>query len=358
MSLLDLNALPVQISRETIVGMAALHNICAWAFHITYTSVSPEKNRIHNLSVSAMTLITLSSVFFMVIPWLSSYNTWDLPITDRQCKWIVFATKLLFIYPKTMGVYVVYIERLFHIFKDNVYAFQQWQKSLLRGLLGAVTLLMTGILFLNVGTSYEFNPSNSTCAPLFDSKGVVTMIVIDFAICTLLSTLYCRRLLIYRTRLSTGFLAANATATGTTASNDDIDFRIMLKVTVLTFVAAFSTEFCVALTAVLGVPSLWAGIDSMVNSWCLILIFDIYDDLFRLYPMCCGLCEKLLCFQCILCYSCHWCCAVNHGVVAPTGGGAGDGAAVHGATAPAVAHNNDPHRVGRRGPPIPPVPVI
>lgn len=256
----------------------------------------------------------------MLTPWFTAYKLWDVSLTDTSCQWIVSSIKLMFLYPKSLGLYFVYFDRLFYIFKGSAHEFRRWQMYLLRAMLIGGTLCITLVVFLNAKDNYVLDPETNSCTARFSANGVVIGIAGDLLICNLLSSLYCRRLLVFRTRLATRFLAHPAGAAAGNQPPADLQamnqmFKLMVKSTVLQFVASFSSQLSVILMWILGVPSLWASIDSVINCWCLVLMFDIYDDLFHLYPKCCGLCEKLLCYQCIVCYSCHCCCKVNRGEI-------------------------------------------
>ena len=296
-----------------IVLLVALHNIFTWIFHATYSCGTSERNRIHSLSVWALTLIMLTSINYVIVPYFTAFNNdaGNIPLTAPLCKWIFFALKMCFIYSKTIGLYYAYIERLFLIFQGNVYAFDKWQIWSLRGMLVLLTLIWTASgLFVD---KIQFIEESNTCSPILNQTTVFLFVVADFAVSNLITVLYCRRLLIFISRLNTRFLP---NAPGPNAPHQEADrtyFKVMVKSTVLTFVASISTQVTCILCAVMGVPSLWVALDSAFNSWCLILIFDLYDDLFNLYPCCCCLCEKLMCYHCIVCCSCHCCCRVELG---------------------------------------------
>ena len=331
--LLDPEASSVAISRQLIVGFAALHNMIVWLFHICYTSLSPNKNKIHWLSVYALTLTVIASVCVMVTPWFTSYKSgtsWNvnLTLTESSCQWIGIGIKLLFLYPKSIGLYVVYFERLFYIFRDSAYAFKPLQQWSFRMLLIIPVTGCTILVYLNSEHTYILDPDTNACTMALDRNGTIAVVVGDILFCNLLSFLYCRRLLIFRSKLTTRFLSNAAGAGGVNpglpgAGNPppaelvalNRIFKIMMKSTVLQFIAMLSSQALILLMWAMGVPSIWAAIDSVVNCWCLVLMFDLYDDLFRLYPFCCGLCEKLMCYHCIVCYSCHCCCRVNYGEI-------------------------------------------
>ena len=334
--LLDPEDSSVETIRVLIVGLAAAHNVIVWIFHLCYTSFSPGKNRIHWLSIYALTLTVIASVVFTVAPWFTSSDSYKgttslnlkMTLTDSSCQWIAMSIKLMFLFPKAIGLYFVYFERLFYIFRDSAYAFKPIQKWSFRMLLIIPVSFSTILVYFNKEHTYVLDPDTNACSMALDRNGVIFSIIGDTLFCNLLSFLYCRRLLIFRSRLTTRFLNNAAGAGGVHpglpgAGNPppaelvalNRIFKVMMKSTVLQFVAMLSSQSLVILMMVMGVASLWAAIDSVVNCWCLVLMFDLYDDLFRLYPFCCGLCEKLMCYHCIVCYSCHCCCRVNYGEI-------------------------------------------
>jgi len=304
-----------KIFRESVVVIAAVHNFALWTFHGTYSFGTNERNKIHSLSVWALTLITLACVVYVIVPYITVYNddVWNVPLTAPLCKWIIALSKFSVVYPKTIGLHYVYIERLFVIFKDNVYSFKRWQKWSLRGFLVVTTLMWTVVVLLNADDGYKYNAEKNVCMRFAIKASSIAFAACDLGVCSLITALYCRRLLIFVSRRNTTFLQQ---ATGPNAPQDIANsryFKVMVKSTVLTFVASSSTQIALTAGWLLGVPELWFSLDAAFNSWCLILIFDLYDELFNLYPCCCCLCEKLMCYHCIVCCSCHYCCGVDIG---------------------------------------------
>jgi len=306
----------IETVRSTIVALAAIHNFLAWTFHGTYSYGTAERNKIHNLSVWALTLNALASIVYVLVPYLTVYNadTWNVPLTEEWCKWIIALSKLSVVYPKTIGLYYVYIERLFLIFKGNVYAFPKWQKYTLRSLLVLMSVSWTIVVCVGAPHGSTFLEESNTCLRHPSMAVNTTFVTIDFLMCATVTALYCRRLLIFIARLETRFLNPRNNGPGPNPAHQEADklyFKIMVKSTVLTFVASLSTQISIVLLTLFGMPSLWVSIDSVINSWCLILIFDLYDDLFNLYPRCCCLCERLMSYYCIVCCSCACCFRSN-----------------------------------------------
>ena len=178
MQLLNSSA-AVEIVRKIVVLIAAVHNLCIWAFHGTYSFATNERNKIHTLSAWALTLIILASIGFVIVPYITPHkrhdaDSWDVPLTAPLCKWILASSKLtFFVYPKTIGLYYVYVERLFHIFKGNVYAFKKWQKRSLRSLLVALTLMWTVVVIANAERGHTFIAESNT-SPTSTFKTICT----------------------------------------------------------------------------------------------------------------------------------------------------------------------------------------
>merc|ERR1712154_109318 len=97
----------------------------------------------------------------------------------------------------TMGIYYVYIERLFLIFNGNVYAFPRWQKWTLRSLLVFMTLCWTLVVVVNAERGYTFLPDSNTCLRHAIPSSNIIFVTLDFAMCATVTCLYCRRLLIF-----------------------------------------------------------------------------------------------------------------------------------------------------------------
>merc|ERR1711902_160910 len=115
---------------------------------------------------------------------------------------------------------------------------------------------------------------------------------------TLISILFSRRLLFLNL-----YVKSNENV-----SKDDILWGILVKSTMLTFIALITTETSLILMMVLGVSTIWISIDCMVNCWCIMLMFAVHKPL---YFKMCGRLEPLISNKCLLCYSCHCCCKID-----------------------------------------------
>ena len=321
MGILKLEDEVTQVILEVVLAVAALQTLCLFLFHVTYSCCGTDTNQIHRLSVWALGLVLIASILIFVSTHITIYNsnTFKLPLSQVACEWILLTVRLSFVYSKTLGLYVVYIERIIHIFKNNVYAFTKREIFSLRAIILLVTAAASMILIKSNSEVVHYLPSKQGGDCRLDNPIhlLLIIIIIDFVICNLMTVVYCRKLLIFWQRLNTRYLtepASNAQNPNPNTPNLDADtkyYNIMVKSTVLTFIASISTQSTFIFVYIMGISSMWCAMDCIVISWCLILIFDLYDNLFNLYAFCCGLCEKLLCYHCILFYSCHYCFRVT-----------------------------------------------
>lgn len=143
------------------------------------------------------------------------------------------------------------------------------------------------------------------------------MLCIDFTVCNTIIAMYCRRLIIYNERQINRIMSHQNSHLDDnddeSESQEDCDFTSMAKSTVLTLVSCLSTQIAILCWTVMGSASMWAAIDSAVNCWCIVLLFELYENLFRLYSFCCCLCHRMLCYECIRLCSYHCLCKVQDG---------------------------------------------
>ena len=88
--------------------------------------------------------------------------------------------------------------------------------------------------------------------------------------------------------------------------NDKLAWDALNKFTLLTVSSIFTTLFSLLLSAIFEIPSLWISLDTMVNCWCLLLIFGPHK---KLYVFLCGNIQKVtISVKCLSYYSRHCCC--------------------------------------------------
>ena len=87
--------------------------------------------------------------------------------------------------------------------------------------------------------------------------------------------------------------------------NKDADlYGILIKTTLLTFIALCTTPLCLILSGSIGL-SIWLPIDQVVNCFCIILMFRTHQ---KLYNRMCHKLEPLITNKCLALYTCSCCC--------------------------------------------------
>ena len=92
---------------------------------------------------------------------------------------------------------------------------------------------------------------------------------------------------------------------------DDSTWTMLQRSTLLTFITLFTSQIAIGLGAVLKLEALWTAVDSMVNCWCVMLIFVVHDGF---YNKCCGKMQnKIVTVGFMRCWSCNCCCRISGG---------------------------------------------
>merc|ERR1719384_1431847 len=88
-----------------------------------------------------------------------------------------------------------------------------------------------------------------------------------------------------------------------------IDLISVLKQSTLLSMFALISSIVISmlLTYFLGVATFWSALDSIINTWCVVLMFSVHTDI---YQVCCARIESNISDQCLSCCSCHLCCNV------------------------------------------------
>ena len=90
---------------------------------------------------------------------------------------------------------------------------------------------------------------------------------------------------------------------------DNSTWIMLQRSTLLTFITLFTSQIAIGLGAVLKLEALWCSIDSMVNCWCIMLIFVVHD---KIYNVLCGkLQDKIITVGFMGCWSCNCCCQIR-----------------------------------------------
>ena len=216
------------------------------------------------------------------------------------------------------------MERLFVVFESSDLKFKQKEIYLSR-CLGLIWLILISTMILLLADGY-YNSSVNACSLDYPLWGNALAAFGDITICTIISILFSRRLLVINLTLKQN----TKMMPQSTASNDNIGkvvenkerkstildviqqdttWRVLTKSTLLSFIALFTTEMSLILSGILiEYASIWCAIDTVINCWCVLLMFATHNGL---YFVMCRKCEKCINVGWLSCYSCHCCCKIQ-----------------------------------------------
>jgi len=299
---------------DLIEGVIILHNIILLAVlvfaHVFSQQPSTARPAFQpQLSVFTLAVIVIASVSYLLIPWFTTFNGhgWNVPLSQSSCKWLIVLSKLSYMYP-TMGVYVFFLERLFYVFRAKSYAFNDSGKKSLRLALVGITILGTALLIYGIyddDDAYSYIEEENNCIPRHPVQEIVFFLFINILICSAIICMYCRRLFIFYSQLTTR-LFNRAPMDPSSDTEDELGSKIILRSTVLIFVSMMVSSLLSICGMTIGLPSMWAALDSAVNAWCIVLMCNPFKDCFDLYCYCCCICDRFLLIKLINCYSCRY----------------------------------------------------
>eukprot|EP01084_Bolivina_argentea_P201999 345191_1 len=306
-----------------ISGIASIHNISLILYHIYKSFASNKKtgkqwHKTHVLSIFSMSVITLFSVS---VVWLYIINYLHITTFDIDCNLSMSIGLMVYICSK-YALYILLLERLFIIFANSEYKFSNYFKLTTRISIAILLIISTiSVIITETGKENE----NGIClnnTPLF-LWGIFSLIDIFISIFVLI--LFSRKLYLLsgntihaeesvtsrsRTRtLSIGNMKESERNKYIQRMNKQL-LIVMRKANLLGVIAVFGTQLSVVISIVFR-GNLWTLIDSMVNMWCVLLMFQSYNHIFD------NLCKYALrifsdeCLTFLACYCCE-CCIPTH----------------------------------------------
>ena len=259
----------------------------------------PTKIKIFSLIV--ILLIFLLSLLNVLIIW------WDPFELYISCKWIMIIGLILYQTTKII-LYLLFLERLFTVFVGSSLQFKKSHVIISR-IIFLIYLISTLSLILLYGDG-KYNYMTESCKsdwPFFLNGIAVTC---DFTTCTIVSVLFARRLLsmsIARMK-NDKFKKQTSNSAISSVMDDEFLWTVIRKSTLLSWIALFTTSFSLIVMSILGITATWIMLDTMVNCWCIILMFREYK---LLYIKICGKLESYISIYCLSCYSCNYCCSIE-----------------------------------------------
>ena len=322
---------------QIAVITALTQNFILLFYHsfIIFCKSKTSKSTVHYLSI--LTLLFL--VIFLIGLFLTVFTLY--PISIFTCKWIIILPMILWGFMK-FSLYFLFVERLFRVFANSDFRFRSFEIAMARTLLISWWIILQTLVIIIVDGKLSDIRDNYcvTVSPLW-LNGLVALS--DFIICTIISILFSRRLLLLILNIdhqqpsipTDPSMTSSSTPTPTksptnsprsprsirTLSLENAEnnakatknatqrilrnaLKILRKSTLLTFIALITTELSLILSGAFGATPIWVGFDCMVNGWCIILMFVFHSKLYK--GLCCCF-EKCITVRCLECCSCYYC---------------------------------------------------
>eukprot|EP01084_Bolivina_argentea_P164397 285811_1 len=296
---------------NTIVLCVAIHHTFLLLYHSYNTfkcCIKIESGLIQHLSVVVL-LINFISVSNM------SILTWNWYPLHWSCHWIMITTSILYLSTK-LSVYILISERLFFIFSDSQLTIKRMY-ILISRVLFLIYFIAISIIFILFGGGVKGSNNCELRVPPW----ILPLIAFgDIFICTTISIIFARRLLLLNLKLSENKNNHNNVPTNSSTSDtisrnrniykyklnvNDMTWKIVTKSTLLTIIALITTPLSIIILVFFGaIGAASVSIDSTVNCYCVILLFTKHEPI---YKCLCKSMESCVSIQCVTCYSCACC---------------------------------------------------
>ena len=284
-----------QIITSVAVSIGLFHNSVLFVYHAFCVLSKAKKilviQRLSLLSM-ALTLVFQTALFL--------FESKLVHTSLLNCTWIIRLPVILWLFSK-FSMYFLFLERLFRVFSNTDLEFKSlwmWTARLILSFWGIILLALI-VLFVDGAKGEILINDCLVLVPVWCSG---LMAFSDLTICTVISVLFARRLLMLHVSCTEKQTAEISIPQKTSNANDSA-LEVIRKSTLLSLVALLTTELSLALM-VFGVTQLWISMDCMVNCWCILLIFRLHDRIFQ--SLCC-LCQRCIGVRCLSCYSCNCC---------------------------------------------------
>eukprot|EP01084_Bolivina_argentea_P227950 385075_1 len=280
---------PIILNR-IVAFTAFIHDLLLIGYHIYRTK--PTRN---SGIVSWLTIVTLLFIlsYPMTVAVFSVY-TYDSYRIGLPCKWRVI------IYFFTYGlskysVYVLIIERLFVVFNASQLQFSKTYTNTIRSFFALLFLSFSLYLFIFVDGDIVENLCLSGIPFLFNAS----FALFDFIICISISTVFSRRM----------WLLLECTNSDNKTLNTYYESLIytVKKISILSIVSCVSTPTSIIFMVLVPGGTIWTCVDTIVNSWCIILTFKKHQ---RLFDIICNPLSRNVSNKCLAYCACK--CCKNH----------------------------------------------
>eukprot|EP01084_Bolivina_argentea_P237920 399745_1 len=325
---------PAQTLSTVIEFIATFHNITLLILHC-YCMIKAKKEIKAKWSIFGTEYWSILSISLLVLfDILTIVTSFGLHPRFISCKIYMdlFATEYLL---SKMSLYLLFLSR-FHVFNDTRYQFKP-RNILICKICLIIYLIGCTIMAFTTGKGH-YVVEHNICAgnrPFF-SRAIVAFG--DFFIGIFMSIVFTRKLMQFGYSSSKYInqtpdnIKSNTPKTEITPKNNIsitmqtkqtktiIDtfknenmfwsWDALNKFTLLAIIAICTTLTSLILSAVFELSSLWISIDTMINTWCVLLLFSPYK---KLYVSICKTCQNCcITDRCLSLYGCNCgCCKIE-----------------------------------------------
>ena len=206
---------------------------------------------------------------------------------------------LLFISTK-FTLYHLLLERLFTIFEDSKFRMNRCTVYSVRIVMGLLFIVAATIIMTSDSGHVD---AEGLCLENKEKlKGSVLktlFLFADFVFTMFVLNLFSRQI------LTISMAMHRASMDGASARLDDGMLRVVKKTHLLGITALMTTQLSIIISMFVG-GNTWSQMDSMVNSWCIMLMFRSYDRAYRWMCHYALLCASDGCIMVLACY-CRQC---------------------------------------------------
>ena len=274
-------------------------------FHCYNMRPTPKSHRIHLLSFFVL-------IFFIIYDGtVTMTNYYIYPESQFPCKWQVYMSINAYLICKVSLSYL-YLERLFIVFSGSDLQFSN-KFMLITRIFLFIILISAPILFLIINNELGRIDEFGECFSAFPAFLNYSFAALDTFVSIMILILFSRRLLMLSLKVQQTAPTLQLRGTGSTSiqsrkdtnqsifGNDKRLLSVVKKTTILTMVAV-TTSLSSYVVSYFGLISMWVAIDTSINSWCVLLLFAKYHELYE--KICYGMtyCLNDKCLAICACY--------------------------------------------------------
>eukprot|EP01084_Bolivina_argentea_P224758 379992_1 len=308
-----------------VSSFASLHNFMLLIYHIQtilkiLKNTEQKLHRTYFLSITSMGTIVLFNISVVLLYLIDIYK-----VNIASCNTRAGIGIIIFLLSK-VALYLLLFERLFVIFRNSQFKFSKIKIILTRVILCSLTMtVIVPIIFEKNSEIY----SNGVCATNVKLYLKAAFVLIDLGISVWIMILFSRRLWLLslntnRNREESSMMSGSSQYTHTHTKVHNLTpnsfdspkqkkkyiqkmnkqlLRVMTKTNLLTLIAIITTEMAMVVSSFIP-GTIWPIIDSMVNCWCVLLMFKSHE---RIFDCVCKYASNIISDHCLIICACPCC---------------------------------------------------